>query len=69
LANHLSKVQAIIHSFILFQAIQIQVKDHRKWNMSITYISNPAQSKELNVSGWIHTIDIIQLLKAGLTDK
>jgi hypothetical protein len=35
--------------------------------MSITYISNPAQSKELNVSRWIHTIDIIQLLKAGLS--
>jgi hypothetical protein len=32
--------------------------------MSITYIS-----KELNMSRWIHTIDIIQLLKAGLTDK
>jgi hypothetical protein len=37
--------------------------------MSITYISNSAQSKELNMSRWIHTIDIIQLLKAGLTDK
>jgi hypothetical protein len=37
--------------------------------MSMTYISNPAQSKELNVSRWIHTIDITQSLKAGLTDK
>jgi hypothetical protein len=35
--------------------------------MSITYISNSAQSKELNMSRWIHTMDIIQLLKAGLT--
>jgi hypothetical protein len=58
------------HSILFsFQAIQIQVKDHRIWNMSVTYISNTAQSKELNVSRWIHTIDIIQLLKAGLTDK
>jgi hypothetical protein len=37
--------------------------------MSITYISNSAQSKKLNISRWIHTIDIIQLLKADLTDK
>jgi hypothetical protein len=34
--------------------------------MSITYISNSALSKELNMSRWIHAIDIIQLLKAGL---
>jgi Tfp pilus assembly protein PilN len=31
--------------------------------MSITHISNSAQSKELNLSRWISTIDIIQLLK------
>jgi hypothetical protein len=37
--------------------------------MLVTYISNSAQSEELNMSGWIYTIDIIQLLKAGLTDK
>jgi hypothetical protein len=59
--------------------------------MSITYISNSTQSKdlkvsclhpvaldgnpelnqskELNMSRWIHTIDIIHLLKAGLTDE
>jgi hypothetical protein len=37
--------------------------------MSVTYISNSAQSKELNMSRGIHTIDIIQLLNAGLTDK
>jgi hypothetical protein len=52
-----------------FQVIHIQVKNHRIWDMSITYISNSAQSKELNTSRWIHTIDIIQLLKAGLTDN
>jgi hypothetical protein len=58
------------HSILFsFQAIQIQVKDHIIWNMSMTCISNSAQSKELNMSRWIHTIDIIQLLKAGLTDK
>jgi hypothetical protein len=60
-----------IHSFILFSllAIQIQATDHRIWNMSMTYISNQLSQKELNVSKCLHTIDIIQLLKAGLTDK
>jgi hypothetical protein len=35
----------------------------------VNIIHHQTQLKELNMSRWIHTIDIIQLLKAGLTDK